>query len=346
MRKIISGKTAAIVFAAALVLCLFTSCGKETAPSPAEAAVQSSTADLKKVTVLLDWTPNTNHTGIYAARDLGFYEEAGLQVDIQIPYDGTATQLVGVGKGEFGISNTEDTLYAVSLDDPMPVISIAAIIQHNTSGFVSLKEKGIRSPADWSGKTYGGFGGTTEQKIVQTIAAGNGVDPDSIRFVDLGNSDTLTALQNEIDFIWVFEAAELTALDKEGVEYNYLPVRDYGEAFDYYTPIIVANTDAAAADPDMVKAFTAATAKGYEYAIEHPDEAAELLLKAEDGLDEYIVTEGQRYLSERYAEDAPRWGWQEEAVWQRFADFLEENDLIENEADVNRAFTTEYLPEE
>ncbi|MBR3397170.1 MAG: ABC transporter substrate-binding protein [Lachnospiraceae bacterium] len=346
MRKIISGKTAVIVFAVALVLCLLTSCGKETAPSSAEAAAQSSTADLKKVTVLLDWTPNTNHTGIYAARDLGFYEEAGLQVDIQIPYDGTATQLVGVGKGEFGISNTEDTLHAVSLDDPMPVISIAAIIQHNTSGFVSLKEKGIRSPADWSGKTYGGFGGTTEQKIVQTIAADNGVDPDSIRFVDLGNSDTLTALQNEIDFIWVFEAAELTALDKEGVEYNYLPVRDYGEAFDYYTPIIVANTDAAAADPDMVKAFTAATAKGYEYAIEHPDEAAELLLKAEDGLDEYIVTEGQRYLSERYAEDAPRWGWQEEAVWQRFADFLEENDLIENEADVNRAFTTEYLPEE
>lgn len=344
MRKRITGK-AAFVFAAALIMCLFTSCGKAAAPAQAESAAGSSADELKKVTVLLDWTPNTNHTGLYAARDLGYYEEAGLQVEIQIPYDGTATQLVGVGKGDFGISNTEDTLHAVSLDDPMPVISIAAIIQHNTSGFVSLKEKGIRTPADWAGKTYGGFGGTTEQRIVKTIAAGSGVDPESIRFVDLGNSDTLTALQNEIDFIWVFEAAELISLDNQGVEYNYLPVRDYGEAFDYYTPVIVANTDKAAADPEMVKAFAAATSRGYEYAAEHPEEAAKLLLEAEEGLDEYIVTEGQKYLAERYAKDAPQWGWQDEKVWQRFADYLTENGLLENEADVKKAFTTEYLPE-
>ena len=102
-------------------------------------AVETKAAEGQQVTVLLDWTPNTNHTGIYVARELGYYEQAGFDVDIQIPYAETATQLVATGKGDFGISNTEDTLSAISLRDPMPVKSVAAIIQHNTSGFVSLK---------------------------------------------------------------------------------------------------------------------------------------------------------------------------------------------------------------
>lgn len=310
----------------------------------ADEGAASGETEKKQVTMLLDWTPNTNHTGIYVARELGYYDEAGLDVNIELPYDGTATQLVGVGKGDFGISNTEDLINAISLDDPMPVVSIAAIIQHNTSGFVSIPEDGIESPADWGGKTYGGYGGTTEQKIVSTIAAENGVDPETIRFVDLGNSDTLTSLKNEIDFTWVFEAAELVSMDQQGVEYNYLPVRDYGEAFDYYTPVIAANKNVVSEDPEMVRAFLAATAKGYEYAIENPEEAAKILLEAEPDLDEYIVTEGQKYLAERYAKDAPQWGWQEEEVWQRYADFLFENDLIKREVDVKEAFTTEFLP--
>lgn len=356
-KRTVSEKLKILTAAAAVVsLCFLTACGSdagsasgESQTAGAESASASSgdepAAETKKVTMLLDWTPNTNHTGIYAAKELGYYEEAGLDVSIELPYDGTATQLVGAGKGDFGISNTDDALYARSLEDPMPVKSVAAVIQHNTSGFVSLKEEGIESPADWAGKTYGGYGGTTEELIVRKIASDNGVDPDSIRFVDLGNSDTLSALKNEIDFIWVFEAAELVSLDKQDVEYNYIPVRDQDEEFDYYTPIIIVNTDVADKDPEMVKAFMEATAKGYEYAIENPEDAAKILLSAEPDLDEYIVTEGQNYLAERYAKDAPQWGWQEEEVWARYADFLYENGLIEREAEPGSLFTNEYLPE-
>ena len=344
-------RIAVIMAAAFIIVFAFAGCGGESTPESAgtpegsASGSSESAGGLKKVTLLLDWTPNTNHTGIYAAKELGYYEEAGLDVNIELPYDGTATQLVATGKGDFGISNTEDTINAVSLKDAMPVKSVAAIIQYNTSGFVALKDSGIESPADWEGKTYGGFGGTTEEKIVRTIAAENGVDPDSIKFVTLGNSDTLASLKNDIDFTWVFESAELINMDAQGAEYNYMPVRDYGEEFNYYTPVLIVNTDIAGKDPDMVRTFTEATAKGYEYAIENPDEAAKILLEAEPELDEYVVAEGQKYLSERYAKDAPQWGWQEAEVWQRYADFLYENGLIGNEIDVNTAFTNEYLPE-
>ncbi len=340
------GKKAVLMAAAAvMVVGMLAGCGKSAGSGQDNASAETGGEGLKKITLLLDWTPNTNHTGIYTARDLGYYEEAGLEVDIQLPYDGTATQLVGAGKGDFGISNTDDTLYADTLEDPMPVTSIAAVIQHNSSGFVSLKEAGIESPADWGGKTYGGFGLSTEEKIVKTIAAEHGVDPETIHFVDLGNTDTLTSLQNEIDFIWVFEATELISLDKQEVEYNYIPVRECGEAYDYYTPVVIVNTDAAAKDPEMVRDFLEATSRGYEYASDNPEEAAELLLKAEPDLDEYIIKNGQVYLAERYAQDAPRWGWQEEEVWKRYADFLFDNGLIEREADMTKVFTTEYLPE-
>ena len=332
-------KSRMAVKAAALagVLCL-------TGIAAASGAAEVKAAEGQPVTVLLDWTPNTNHTGIYVAKELGYYEQAGLDVNIEVPYAETATQLVATGKGDFGISNTEDTLSAVSLADPMPVQSVAAIIQHNTSGFVSLKEAGIESPADWGGKTYGGYGGTLEEKVVRKIAADSGVDPDSIRFVDLGDTDTLTSLQNDIDFIWVFEAAELIGLQKEGVEYNYLPVRDYGDAFDYYTPVLIANTNVAAENPQMVTDFVMATARGYAYAIANPDEAAEILLNAVPELDETIVKEGQKYLSERYAQDAPQWGWQDADVWQKYADFMDENGMLQNPVDINTAFTNDYLP--
>ena len=277
-------KAIGLALASVLAVGLMTACGSA-GNSGAQASGQDETgagdASLKQVTMILDWTPNTNHTGIYVAKELGYYEEAGLDVSIELPSDGTGTQLVGAGKGDFGIGNTEDVINAISLDDPMPVESVAAIIQHNTSGFVSLKEEGIESPADWSGKTYGGYGGSTEEKIVRTIAENNGVDPDSIKFVTLGDSDTLTSLKKDIDFIWVFEAAELISLDNQGVEYSYLPVREYGEAFDYYTPCLIVNTNVAGKDPEMVKAFVNATAKGYEYAIGNPEEAAKILLEAE-----------------------------------------------------------------
>lgn len=326
-------------------MCLLSACGGS-GSGDSKGSASAGDGSLKDVALLLDWTPNTNHTGIYAAKELGYYEEAGLNVDIQIPAEETATQLVGAGKGEFGIGNTEDTISAAALDDAMPVVSVAALIQHNTSGFVSLKESGIESPADWGGKTYGGYGGTTEEQIVRSIAKDNGVDPDSIHFVNLGNSDIMSSLQNGIDFAWVFEAAELLSLQQKGVECNYLPVKDYGEAFDYYTPVLVCNSNAAAKDPEMVKAFVEATAKGYQYAIDEPDKAADILLKAAPELDENLVREGQKYLSERYAKDAPQWGWQEESVWQSYEDFLFKNGLIEKDVDVKTVFTNEYLPKQ
>jgi ABC-type nitrate/sulfonate/bicarbonate transport system substrate-binding protein len=300
--------------------------------------------EIRKATVLLDWVPNTNHTGLYVAKALGYYKEVGLDLNIIQPPEGAADQLVAAGQGEFGIGTEEGTIYARSQNDPLPIIGIAAILQHNTSGFISLKEDGIKSPRDWGGKTYGGWGSPSEELIIKHIAEKNGVDFNTIKFINLGADDVQTALRGEIDFVWVFEATEIINFEKLGLEYNYLPIRDMEDAFDYYTPLLIANENIAKNDPDFVRAFVTATAKGYEYAINNPEEAAKILLEAVPELDDYIVTEGQKYLSTRYAQDAPQWGWQKEEVWERYAKLMYANGLITKYPDVKEAFTTEFLP--
>ena len=336
-------RTIALTSAAAIILTAACGCSSDKGASAVSASDESNSENYEEVTMILDWTPNTNHTGIYVADQLGYYEEAGIKVNIEMPANGVSSQLVGAGKGEFGISNQENVTYARSLDDPMPIKSIAAIISHNTSGFVSLSSSNIDSPADWGQKTYGGYGGTTEIAIVKKIASDYGVDPDTINFVELGDADAITSLQNGIDFMWVYEGAELITFEENGIDYNYLPLRDFGDEYDYYTPVIIANTDYTDANSDIAAAFVKATQKGYEYAIENPDDAAQILLSAVSDLDENTTIKSQLYLSQKYAEDATMWGWQEDDVWQRYATFLEDNGLLGGQISIDGAYTNEYL---
>lgn len=102
-------------------------------------SANSKKKGLKHVTVVLDWTPNTNHTGLYVAKEKGYFKDEGLDVDIIQPGEAGADQLVAAGKAQFGISAQESITEARI--QGVPIVSIAAIIQHNTSGFASPKEK-------------------------------------------------------------------------------------------------------------------------------------------------------------------------------------------------------------
>ena len=105
---------------------------------------QTTSTNEKEVTLVLDYLPYTNHTGIYVAQKNGYFKEEGLKVNIIEPGDNnTSAALVAAGKGQFGVSYQEDVTYALTAQDPMPIKAIATIIQHNTSGFVALKDSGI-----------------------------------------------------------------------------------------------------------------------------------------------------------------------------------------------------------
>ena len=93
--------------------------------------------DLAKITFCLDWTPNTNHTGLYAAQALGYYAEAGLDVTIVQPPENGATLMCAAGQAQFAVDCQDTMAASLDLDEPLGVTAVAAILQHNTSGILS-----------------------------------------------------------------------------------------------------------------------------------------------------------------------------------------------------------------
>ncbi|ADA66370.1 MAG: Pyrimidine biosynthesis enzyme [Thermotoga sp. 47_83] len=297
----------------------------------------------EEVTVVLDWYPNTNHTGLYVAKDLGYYEEEGLNVEIVQPSRLTAEQIVASGKAEFGVSYQEAVTLARG--EGLPIVSIAAVIQHNTSGFAWLKSEGIKSVKDWEGKKYGTWGSPIERATIEYIMKKYGADPSKVIFVNVGQMDFFAGTLNDVfDFAWIFYGWDGVASKVKGIEIEFLPLREIDEVFDYYTPVLITSESLIEKNPDLVRRFLKATAKGYEYAIQHPVGAAKILLKYAPELDEKIVVESQKYLAGQYKADAEKWGYQKEEVWRRYAEWLHSTGFLKEMIDVTKAFTNEFLP--
>ena len=162
MRKFI-----AIILILTILLLTYTGCANG----------KNDSKDAKeKIRVVLDWLPNTNHTGIYVAKDKGYFSEEGLEVEIVQPPEGGALTLLASGDAQFGISFQEEIAAALTAEDALPVKAVAAIIQHNTSGIISLKENGIESPKGMEGKKYATWSMPIEQAIIKNVITKDGGD--------------------------------------------------------------------------------------------------------------------------------------------------------------------------
>ncbi len=298
-----------------------------------------STSD---ITFVLDWTPNTNHTGVYVALENGYFADKGLNVEIIQPSEGTAEQLVAANTAQFGISYQENVTFARA--QGIPVVSVAAVIQHNTSGFMSLKSEGIMSPADFSGKKYGGWGSDIETAMVKYLMEQSGGDSNTVEIVTIGDTDFFVAsATGAVDFAWVYEAWTLKEAELKGMDVNYFGIAEFSDVLDFYTPVIITNEENISSNKKMVKDFMSAVAKGYEYAIKNPDKAAAILLKHAPELDKDLVEASQRFLMDKYQGDAEKWGIQKTETWDRYTGWLFDNGFIEEIVKSEEAFTNAFI---
>lgn len=298
---------------------------------------------LQKVLVILDWVPNTNHTGLYVAKDKGFYEAQGLDVEIIQPGQGTtADQLVAAGKADFGVSYQEGVTQARATE--IPLVSIAAVIQHNTSAFASLKQSGISSIKDFEGKRYGGWGSPVEEAVLKAVMAKYGTDYTKLKNITLGNTDFFKSIGRDADVEWIFYGWDGIEAKRRGIDLNFITLRDLDPALDYYTPVIITNEKHAVEQKDLVRKFLQATAKGYEFAISNHDAAADILLKNAPELNPQLVKASQEWLSQKYQDDAPRWGEQKAEIWNGYAKWMFDHRLIPRMINSEKAFTNEFLP--
>lgn len=314
-----------------------------TAPAAASAAATTS-GSAQKVSVMLDWVPNTNHTGLYVAQERGYFTAQGLNVEIlPLAEGGSVEQIVGNGKVPFGISSSESLAKARS--EGIPIVCIAPIIQHDTAGFASLKKANITRPKDFEGKRYGAFGSPTEKALIGKLMQADGGDVSKVEFVEIGDSDFLTlAAKGQVDFAWVFEGWEVIDGRLRGLDLNFIPLIAWKQVIpDYYTPIFITNEAMTQQNGDVVKRFLAATSKGYNDAIVDPKTTGDILAKATPETSKDLIQQSQAYLAKQYTADAPKWGDQKPEVWQAFGAFMTEQKLLAKPFDPSKAFTTAFL---
>ncbi|MEY8338778.1 ABC transporter substrate-binding protein [Lachnospiraceae bacterium 62-35] len=298
---------------------------------------------LEKVTVILDYVANTNHTGMYVAKELGWYAEAGLDVEIIEPTEGATATLVSVGKGDFGISYQEDVTIALASKDPLPVKAIATVLPHNTSGFAVYEEKEIQSPKDFEGKTYAGWGGPGEEAVLKAVMAKEGADFSKLNMV-ISDGSGFAALKDQADIMWFFEGWDCIKCKLAGFPIRYMELRQLDERLDYYTPVIITSNQVISEKPDMVRSFLAATEKGYRYAAENPEESAEILNQYAPDYSMDMLKMSQEYLSGKYVEDNEDWGIMKDSVWDNYTEFLKEYGVIDKTIPASQCYTNEFLP--
>ena len=315
----------------------------ETAQAEAPEAAVAAGDELQEVTVILDYVANTNHTGMYVALDQGYYEKQGLKVNIVEPTEGATATLVAVGKGDFGISYQEDVTIALTSENPLPIKAIAAVIQHNTSGFATYADKDIKSPADFAGKTYVGWGGPGEEAVLKAVMTQAGADFADLNMV-ISDGSGFEALKDKVDIEWFFEGWDVVKCKLSDFPINYMEVRQLDERLDYYTPVIIAANETLEKDPEMVKKFLEATTEGYEYAIAHPAESAEILAKYAPDYSLEMLTMSQEFLSSKYSEDAEQWGIMKDEVWDNYTEFMVEYGVIDEAIPAAECYTNEFLP--
>ncbi len=328
-----------------LLLILAVACGKKDSQgNGGNGEKKSNESPSKKISIVLDWTPNTNHTGLFVAKELGYFKEEGLEnVEIVQPPEGSTTALIGAGGAQFGISFQDTLAKSFSSDNPVPVTAVAAIISHNTSGIISVKDKGIDSPKKLEGHKYATWDDEIEKAILKKIITDDGGDFKKVKMIPNTVTDVVTALKTDIDAVWVYYAWDGIATELAGLQTNFLNFADYGKELDYYSPVIIANNDYLKKNPEEAKKVLKAIKKGYEYSIKNPKEAAKILVKNAPELKLELVTASQEWLASKYTSYATEWGVIDQKRWDLFYEWLFKNGLIKKEIPKGYGFSNDYL---
>lgn len=308
---------------------------------------EQSTAASKELThidFVLDYTPNTNHTGIYVAQAKGYFSDAGLDVSIMQPPADGADALIGAGTAQIGVSYQDYIANNLASDNPLPYTAVAALIQHNTSGILSRKEDAIVSAKDMSHHSYATWDLPIEQATIKDVVELDGGDYSSITLVPYNVDDEVAALKSHLfDTVWVYEGWAVQNAALQHFDYNYFAFKDIDSRLDFYTPVLAANDTFAKEHASELKAFLSAVEKGYRFAIEHPEDAAQILLDAVPELDKDLVVASQNYLKDQYIADASKWGIFDEKRWATYYQWINDNKLVAKELDVKAGFTNEFL---
>jgi len=330
------------VLAALLLSVLLSGCAEKEEPDPSAAAGDQPR---EKLTLVLDYFPNADHAGIYAAEAAGYYDEAGLDVEIQPPPDPSAPlKLLQAGRADIAISYQPQLLLA--RDKGTQLVSVGALVQKPLTSVIALGESGIRNVQDLEGKRVGTSGVPYYSAYLKTILEDAGVDPDSVREVNVGFNLTPAMISKRVDAtlgaFWNYEGTDLKLRNREPVilRMEKLGIPTYNELI-----FVVGRRYLDQDGASKVRRFMQATARGHELLRDDPSAGVDALLKADPGLERKLQRAVVDTTTPLFFPQGDRpFGWQEPSEWDAYGRWMLDNDLVSKDPDASAALTNEFLP--
>lgn len=301
---------------------------------------------MKKVTITLDWTPNTNHTGFFVARELGYYQEVSLDVQILSPaeddYATTPAKKLETAECDFAIAPFESVISLNTKARKVNAVAIAALLQEDISSIVTLASSNITRPKELDGRSYASYQARYEDAIVKQMVINDGGQGNfEIMYPEkLGIWETL--LKNKADSTWIFDNWEGVEAQTNGIKLNHFRLADYDIPY-AYSPVIMATREKLAENAEQYQAFLQATREGFQQAIKDPKQAIDILTRnlPERDIEMIDVSKSQEFVSPYYGDEAT-WGTMEKGRIDRFLRWLVAHEL-ETEAVLDYEFHTNDL---
>jgi putative hydroxymethylpyrimidine transport system substrate-binding protein len=319
-----------------LLLALLAGCGEKTDVLEPKGS--------KRVTLMLDYFPNADHAGIYAAQAAGDFKQAGLDVEIRQPADPSAPiKQVAEGRVDVAISYEPEVFRA--RDKGLNVVSIGALVNKPLTSIISLPEAKIRKPADLKGKTVGTAGIDYQTAYLETILDEAGLQRDAVKERNVGFSLTPALLTGKVDAVlgafWNYEGTELKL---KGKRPRIIRMEDAGVPT-YDELVLVANADALDRDGDKLRAFIGALSRGVRELRANPDKGIEGLLNANPDLDQELQRAAVKVtLPLMVPPEGKPFGWQDPKEWDAFGAWMQEKNLLEQAPDVPASYDNSLLP--
>jgi putative hydroxymethylpyrimidine transport system substrate-binding protein len=328
---------AALSLAVILALAL-TACGGD------GAATTGSAGNPQPFTLDLDWYVNPDHAGIYTAIDRGFFRQAGLDVKPQVPSDPSAPiKEVAAGRADLAISYEPEVLLAA--ERGLDVEAVGAVAGSPLTSLISLPEGGIGSAADLDGKTVGTAGIPYQSDYLETILQEAGLSPSSAEEVNVGLNLLPALIGGRVDAILGgFRNIEGVDLRLRGLDPRIIPVDRLGVPT-YDELVLVARRSTVEDHPEAIRAFIEALARGTDYARAHPQEAANAVISAGNGLDPMQTrAEVAATLPLLAPPQGKPYGYLDPNAWRAYAEWMAAHDLISQAPPTDQVLTDELLP--
>ena len=303
---------------------------------PRVASAQSST----QVAMQLGWFANSQMAGDFAAIGKGYFRDAGL--DVTIVPGGPSIDPVGVvASGSVLVGNVASIgVLVAGRSRGVPLKAFASAFQRHPFAFFFLKESGIKTPADFAGKTIGIQG--TARPLLDAVLAKYQVPREKVNVMIIGGTTTpLLTKQADVVSGWVINYAQNLPIQGKSDHFLLwdLGIRMY--AYTYFTTDQVFATK-----KDMLTRYVAAAAKGWQYAKDHPDEAVDFVLKSTSGLDREMELPTWKVSIPYVTSEATRqqgWGYMDPQVWASLADTYHSLDQIPRKVTADEVMTNEIV---